>query len=105
MRGSLQAAAVYRLEVGAASFALLYLAAMTFILALDGKGFVEFGTQGFRAKRVVQAPDKKQEWAIAEQMMLFRNTRKNLETTEKALCNAIDEVHRLQDRVNELETR
>lgn len=46
---ALQAAAVYRLEVGGACFAAFYLAAMALVLALDGRGFAELGTRGLRA--------------------------------------------------------
>jgi hypothetical protein len=46
---ALQASPVYRLEVGAACFVVVYLAAMAFFLALDGRGFAEFGTRGLKA--------------------------------------------------------
>jgi hypothetical protein len=92
---SLQAAAVYRLEVGAAFFALLYLAAMTFLLALDGRGFVEFGTQGFKAERVVRVLDEEQEEAVAEQMKLIRSMGQDLEEAEVELRKAVRDVRRL----------
>jgi hypothetical protein len=57
---ALQAAPVYRLEVGAVSFAILYLAAMAFVLALGGRGFTEIGTQGLRATEVVGAASEEQ---------------------------------------------
>ncbi len=52
---ALQAAPVYRLEVGAACFAAFYLAAMALMLAFDGRGFAEFGTKGLRVTEVIRA--------------------------------------------------
>jgi hypothetical protein len=49
---ALQAAPVYRLEVGAAIFAGLYLVAMAFVLALHNHGFTEFGAAGVRSRRL-----------------------------------------------------
>lgn len=92
---SLQAATVYRLEVGAACFALFYLAAMTFLLALDGRGFVEFGTQGFKAERVVRVLDEEQEEAVAEQMKLIRSMGQDLEEAEAELRKAVRDIRRL----------
>jgi hypothetical protein len=46
---ALRAAPVYRLEVGAALFAGLYLASMAFVLALRNHAFAEIGTSGMRA--------------------------------------------------------
>ena len=47
---SLMATPVYRVEVGAAVFFGLYLAAMAFALALHNRAFTEIGTRGFRAR-------------------------------------------------------
>lgn len=44
---------MYRLEVGAACFAAFYLAAMALVLALDGRGFAEIGTQGLKVDDIV----------------------------------------------------
>lgn len=57
---ALQDGAVYRLEVGAASFTILYIAAMAFVLALGGRGFTEIGTQGLRATEVVEVVSEEQ---------------------------------------------
>jgi hypothetical protein len=51
---ALRAAAVYRLEVGGALFLGFYLVAMAFVLALQNRGFTEFGTGGVRAQSVVR---------------------------------------------------
>jgi hypothetical protein len=47
---SLNAAVVYRLEVGGAFFAGLYIAAMALALALQNRGFTEIGNGGIRAQ-------------------------------------------------------
>ena len=46
---ALQAAVVYRLEVGAAVFAAAYLASLAFVLALGNRGFSELSATGVRA--------------------------------------------------------
>jgi hypothetical protein len=53
---ALQAAPVYRLEVGGVIFAGLYLAAMAFVLALQNRAFTEIGTDGLRAQSLVDLP-------------------------------------------------
>lgn len=47
---ALRAAPIYRLEVGAAIFLGLYLASMTFVLALNNRGFSEIGMRGVKAQ-------------------------------------------------------
>jgi hypothetical protein len=47
---ALQAAPVYRVEVGAAVFSMLYVAGMAFALALRNRGFTEIGSGGVRAQ-------------------------------------------------------
>lgn len=81
---ALQAAPVYRLEVGAACFVVVYLAAMAFFLALDGRGFAELGPKGLRATEVVQA--------AGEEMKLIRDMREDLTDLETALDNAIEDL-------------
>lgn len=50
---ALQAEEIYRLEIGAAFFVAFYLATLTVMLALSGKGFAEFGARGLKATTVV----------------------------------------------------
>jgi hypothetical protein len=50
---ALQAPEVYRLEIGAAFFVAFYLAVLAVVLALEGKGFSEFGTRGLKVETVV----------------------------------------------------
>lgn len=54
---ALQAAPVYRLEVGGALFTGLYLASMAFVLALRNQGFSEIGTSGVRAHDLGRLPE------------------------------------------------
>lgn len=46
---ALRATALYRLEVGAATFVGLYVAAMALVLAFQNRAFTEFGTGGVKA--------------------------------------------------------
>lgn len=54
---ALEAAPVYRLEVGGAIFIGLYLAAMAFVLALQNRAFTEFGSGGVRARSLRDLPE------------------------------------------------
>ncbi|HJZ37686.1 MAG TPA: hypothetical protein VJ204_15560 [Solirubrobacterales bacterium] len=47
---ALNAASVYRLEVGGVLFAGLYIAALAFALAVQNRGFTEIGSGGIRAQ-------------------------------------------------------
>ncbi|HST69777.1 MAG TPA: hypothetical protein VLI94_08990 [Solirubrobacterales bacterium] len=60
---ALNAAAVYRVEVGAATFLGLYLVAMAFVLALNNRGFSEIGVNGLKAQDINSSA---QQDAIAE---------------------------------------
>ncbi|HEX6152845.1 MAG TPA: hypothetical protein VFZ19_04900 [Solirubrobacterales bacterium] len=51
---ALNAAAIYRVEVGAATFLGLYLIAMAFVLALNNRGFSEIGVNGLKAKDITK---------------------------------------------------
>jgi hypothetical protein len=55
---ALQAAVIYRVEVGAAVFFGLYVATMAFMLALQNRGFTEFGGGGIRASAVAAASEE-----------------------------------------------
>jgi hypothetical protein len=47
---ALRASSVYRVEVGAAVFFGIYIAAMALVLAMHNRGFTELGTGGMRAQ-------------------------------------------------------
>ena len=51
---ALNAAAIYRVEVGAATFLGLYLVAMAFVLALNNRGFSEIGVNGLKAQDITK---------------------------------------------------
>lgn len=98
---ALQAAAIYRLEVGGASFVVLYLAAMAFVLALDGRGFAELGTKGLRPTEVVQAANE-QEVTLAEHLNLIRDMEENLENVEAAQQVSVDRLNVQEQRLRRL---
>jgi hypothetical protein len=54
---ALQAAPVYRMEVGGALFAGLYLVTMAIVLALHNRGFSEIGTDGVKAHDLGRLPE------------------------------------------------
>lgn len=101
---ALQAAAVYRLEVGAACFVVVYLAAMAFFLALDGRGFAELGTRGLRATEVVRTTGG-QQGTLSKHMLFIRNMEKNLEDLESALGKAIKDLRAQEQRLQQVEKR
>ncbi|HEU5064056.1 MAG TPA: hypothetical protein VFT79_13035 [Solirubrobacterales bacterium] len=82
---ALQAEEIYRLEIGAAFFAAFYLALIAILLALGGRGFVEFGTQGLKAQRVVvqQSPDPDQEKLDRQALQKLRSLEQRLENLER----------------------
>jgi hypothetical protein len=99
---ALQAAAVYRLEVGAACFAAFYLAAMALVLALDGRGFAEVGTKGLRAVEVVRTTDDQQA-GLSELIELNRSVRNDLKKAEAALRSTNKTLNEQEKRLDRLE--
>jgi hypothetical protein len=51
---ALNAAAIYRIEVGAATFLGLYIVGMAFVLALHNRGFSEIGVHGLKAQDITK---------------------------------------------------
>jgi hypothetical protein len=82
---ALQAVPVYRLEVATACFVVLYLVAIAFFLALDGRGFVEFGTRGLKAAQVVRPSDDEEHVALARQMKLQQKLEARLDRIDADL--------------------
>jgi hypothetical protein len=99
---ALQAAAVCRLEVGAACFVVAYLAAMTLALALAGRGFVEVAGKGLRSEQVVGTTDE-QRATSAEHLMLIRSMEKNLKSTRVTLNGVLEELDTQDRRLQVLE--
>jgi hypothetical protein len=89
---ALQSSVVYRLEVGAACFVVVYLAAIAFFLALDGRGFVELGTRGLKAERVIRATDDEQDVALAKQIEANRSLDERLKVVEAGLDKTIRDL-------------
>jgi hypothetical protein len=54
---ALEAAPVYRVEVGAAVFGGLYVASMALALSLHKRGFTEIGSGGFKAQDIAAASE------------------------------------------------
>jgi hypothetical protein len=102
---ALQAAAVYRLEVGAVCFIVVYLAAMAFFLALDGRGFAELGTRGLKAAQIIRAADDDEQETLAEQIEVNQNLEGELEDVKADLQSAIDDINRQEDRLLEIEAQ
>jgi hypothetical protein len=73
---ALQAAPVYRLEVGGVIFLGLYVVAMAFVLALQNRAFTEFGTGGVKAQSLRDLPASllKQERAMKVLGEIIRDT-------------------------------
>jgi hypothetical protein len=82
---ALQAPAVYRLEVGGAIFAGLYVVTMAFVLALQNRAFTEIGTRGVRAQSLSDLPG-----ALMAQ-----------EGALNVLLEVVDELEGLRDHRNE----
>jgi hypothetical protein len=99
---ALQAAAVYRLEVGAACFVVIYLAAMAFFLALEGRGFAELGTRGLRAARVVGASDT-QQVILSRLMKASQEMERNLQRIDATLENATNSLNEQERRLQALD--
>jgi H+/gluconate symporter-like permease len=103
---ALQAAAIYRLEVGASFFAAFYLAAMAFVLALSGRGFAEFGAHGFKAEKVVdQAAEDVQQKAFAQQKTVDRRTQIKLKEVRLGIDDAWEKLGSHEQRLERLEER
>jgi len=51
---ALQAAEIYRLEIGAAFFAAFYLLTLAFLLATGGRGFAKFGPHSLAVEQVIR---------------------------------------------------
>ena len=76
---ALQAAPIYRMETGAASFAGCYLLAMALVLSLHNRGFTEIGMRGIRAEDLSGVADHRM---FAEQKGVIQNMEKALQEME-----------------------
>jgi len=94
---ALKAAAVYRIEIGAAAFLGLYLISMALVLALNNRGFSEIGMSGLKAQDLA---NRGQQRAIEEH-------EKALESVSAMVAGIEEftegELKGLNERVNEIE--
>lgn len=99
---ALRAAAIYRVEVGAAAFLGLYLVALAFVLALNNRGFSDIGTSGLKAQDIA---NRAQQRGIAEQKRalegintMVRDLEDFTEESIEGLTQRVDEIEK-SDRV------
>jgi hypothetical protein len=102
---ALQAAAVYRLEVGAACFVVFYLATMALVLALDGRGFAEVGTKGLKAVEIVRQAADEQQVTLSREVKVAHDMETDLKRTDAALERALEALNRQKQRLEQLEEK
>jgi hypothetical protein len=94
---ALKAEAVYRVEIGAATFLGIYLVIMAFALALNNRGFSEIGVNGVKAQDMA---DRAQQDAI----QAHEETLDNLQTMIETLTSSTGEsIESLKTRLKTLE--
>lgn len=98
---ALQAKEIYRLEVGVAFFAVLYVAAMALLLALSGRGFAEVGTKGLKVARIVIRSDV----TLRQQRQVDNQTRAMLNEFDGDLKVIVSELNSCRRRLEILETK
>lgn len=98
---ALQAAEIYRLEIGAAFFVAVYLAAMTLLLALSGRGFAEVGTKGLKVAQVVMESNA----TLRQQGRVDRETQAIIRGFDADLKVITAELNSCRRRLEKLETK
>jgi hypothetical protein len=98
---ALQAAEIYRLEIGVAFFAVFYVATMTLLLALGGRGYAEVGTRGLKVAQVVM----KSNATLRQQGRVDRETQAMICEVDADLKAIAKELNSYQQRLEILETR
>ena len=96
---ALNAAVVYRLEVGAATFLGLYLVAMAFVLALNNRGFSEIGVNGLKAQDITR---EIQGDAIQEHNQRLKMVWRVVKALERSTDASVEE---LWERLEKLEAK
>jgi hypothetical protein len=76
---ALQAAPIYRLETGAATFLGFYLLVMALVLSFHNRGFTEIGMRGIKAQGLSGDADDR---ILAEQESVLRKMKKAIEEME-----------------------
>jgi hypothetical protein len=94
---ALKAAAIYRIEVGAAAFLGLYLVAMAFVLALNNRGFSEIGMSGLKAQDLA---NRGQQRAIDAQEKALESVNTMVSELEAFTESSVEEVDQRLDELN-----
>lgn len=101
---SLKSASVYRIEVGAAAFAGLYLVAMAFVLALHNRGFSEIGMNGLKAQDMAnksqQEAIESHEEGIEIVKAAIKEIEQSVETSVRDLDDRVERVERSFDEAS-----
>jgi hypothetical protein len=89
---ALKAAAIYRIEIGAAAFLGLYLVSMAFVLALNNRGFSEIGMSGLKAQDLANREQQSAIDAQDEAVELVRAAITELAARTESLVERLDEL-------------
>jgi hypothetical protein len=92
---ALKAAAIYRIEIGAAAFLGLYLVSMAFVLALNNRGFSEIGMSGLKAQDLA---NREQQGAIDAQEEAVESVRTALTNLTAITESSVERLDRLENR-------
>jgi hypothetical protein len=102
---ALQSREIYRLEIAVAFFVAFYLATLTVLLALDGKGFAEFGTRGLKATTVIGPTAREQRETLSQQLKLADEAEREVEELVADLEDLQGRVNLQQVRLDELASK
>lgn len=103
---ALKSASVYRIEVGAAAFAGLYLVAMAFVLALHNRGFSEIGMNGLKAQDMANKSQQEAIESHEEGIEIVRATIGEIEqSVEKSVRDLEERVQRVEKSMTEAPTQ
>ena len=95
---ALKAAAIYRIEIGAAAFLGLYLVSMAFVLALNNRGFSEIGMSGLKAQDIA---NREQQWAIDAQEKALESVNTMVSELEDFTESSVESLDERLDELNE----
>lgn len=98
---ALRAEEIYRLEIGMAFFVAFYLVTLTFLLALNGRGFAEFGTRGLKVEKIVE----RSEDGFRQQAEIDRQTRKTLNEFDAAMKDMQAELDSHRKHLESMEAK
>lgn len=96
---ALKAAAIYRIEVGAAAFLGFYLVSIAFVLAMNNRGFSEIGMSGMKAQDLA---NRGQQRALAEHENALESVGTMVTELEEFTESSVEE---LNTRLAEIENK